>query len=123
MNRINAVTNKVDYSHFKRSYKKRNMKEEMYLMDLFHFVYAGKADIFITKKNRNYRLIISGVHIVEDTFCFTPHVTKRYDFQSLYYAIKAFNIVVQILTNTVDWYDPDLFCTSKVFDEVTIGRE
>ena len=109
----------------RRSYRNKNMKKEMYLMDCFHLSYAGKAEIFITYKalTKKYVLIITGVHIVEDQYAFTPKYTKRYEFDSLYYCILGFSLACKIIMNGMDWYSPDMFDLHNIYDEITVVVE
>lgn len=104
----------------RKSIKNRNLDKGILLQSMFHLNYAGKANIFIdyNKITRKYKLVIQGVHIVEDVFCFSENYIKRYEFESLYYAIRGFQIVNNILMSNMDWYDPDLFATSNVYDEI-----
>lgn len=115
--------NKDSFRKKRRSYKNKNMKKSMYLQDCFHLAYAGKADIFISFNDlkKKYELIISGVHIVEDVYAFTSRYSKHYYFDSLYNAIKAFNLVLNILTSTTDWYNPDMFDSRYIYDEIKVG--
>lgn len=119
MNVYKTSTNKNSYNKKIQSFKKRNLTKEMAIMDLFHFVYAGKADIYIFFQKGFYYLVIDGVHIVENIYCFTPNHTHRYKFEKLYTAILAFNTVVNILINSMDWYYPDMF-DKYIYDEVTV---
>ena len=122
-NSVLSVSNKKDFNKSYRNYKKKNMKKEFMLMDLFHFVYVGKADIYLSYNSRKQKflMIVTGVHIVQDIFCFTPNYHCQHEFDSLYQAIKGFNKVVGILIDSMDWYDPEIFDSDLVYDEITIG--
>lgn len=102
----------------KRSIKNHNQKLEILLQKMFSFQYAGKANIFIHTRYDNFELVIQGVHIVENIYCFAPNFTKRYKFESLYTAIKAFNIVVSIIVSSMDWFTPEVFKGSMLYDEI-----
>lgn len=102
----------------KRSIKNRNQKLDILLQQMFNFQYAGKANIFIHTRYDNFELVIQGVHIVENIYCFAPNFVKRYKFESLYTAIKAFNIVVSIVASSMDWFTPEVFKGSAIYDEI-----
>lgn len=90
-------------------------------MQCFDFVYAGKAHVFIHTRYDKYELVVTGVHIVEDIYTFAPNYKKRYVFEKLYTAIKAFNVVCSIiLNNNLDWYSPELFETREIYNELFI---
>lgn len=116
------MNNKIMCTAYKKhkTIKNRNVDKGILLMRCFSFDYAGKAQIFITFQRNKYMLVISGVNIVEDIFCFAPHVTKRYYFEKLYTAICAFNTLVQILTSSMDWYNKEAFEYENIYDELFI---
>ena len=102
----------------KKSIKNRNMSLDMLLMTMFNFQYAGKANIYIHTRYNKFELVHQGVHIVEDIFLFSPNYVKRYKFDSLYQAIKAFNLSVQIVTSSMDWFNPEAFKGTQLYDEI-----
>lgn len=104
----------------KRSIKNKNMSTDLLLMSMFRFDYAGKAQVFIHKRFDKFELVVSGVHIVEDIYAFSKNYTKRYKFNSLYYAVLGFNTVVQIITNSMDWFNKECFQGSEVYNELFI---
>lgn len=114
----NIIGNSFDKNYKHKSIKNRNVDKGILLQRCFSFQYAGKADVFITFQRGKYQLVITGVNIVEDIFCFAPHVTKRYNFEKLYTAICAFNIVVKILCNNMDWYNKECFDYENIYDEI-----
>lgn len=115
--------NKKSYSTTQKQIKKRNIKNknqklDLLLQQMFSFQYAGKANIFIHTRYDKFELVISGVHIVEDIYCFAPHYKKCYKFESLYTAIKAFNTVVLIIVSSMDWFTPETFKGTSIYDEI-----
>ena len=104
-----------------KSIKNKNVSKDLLIMQCFDFVYAGKAHVFIHIRYDKYELVVTGVHIVEDIYIFSPNYKSRYLFDKLYTAIRAFNIVVGILVNgSMDWYSPDLFETRELYNELFI---
>lgn len=101
-----------------QSFKNKNIKTDLLLMQMFDFTYAGKAHVFIHKSRDKYELVHQGVHLVEDIYTFSKNYTARYKFESLYMAIVAFNHSVQIITSSMDWYNPDCFEGYQVYDEI-----
>lgn len=102
----------------RRSFKNKNQSLDMLLQQMFNFQYAGKVNIFIHTRYDKFELVHDGVHIVEDVFVFSPHYVKRFKFDSLYQAICAFNLSVRIICNSMDWYSPEVFKGSAIYDEV-----
>ena len=106
-----------DYPKPHRCIKNKNQKLDLLLQQLFNFTYAGKAHIFITKRKENYIVVCEGVQFVEDIFCFAPNYFHRFKADTLYNAIKIFNLCVKKLTESMDWFYPDMF---KDYSEIFI---
>lgn len=103
-----------------RSIKNRNMKLDLLLMEMFSFRYAGKCHVFLHTRKDKIELVFQGVHLVEDIYTFSPNYIARYKFDSLYQAIQAFNLSVRIICSSMDWFSPELFIGSAVYDELFI---
>lgn len=101
-----------------RSIKRKNMKLDLLLMNMFSFSYAGKCHVFIHTRYDKYELVTDKVHIVEDIFTFSPNYIARYKFDTLYQAILAFNKVVSIIVSSMDWFNPELFNGTVIYDEI-----
>lgn len=114
---IHCVTSKKTK---KRCIKNKNQKLDLLLMQMFDFTYAGKCHIFLHTRFDKFELVVDGVHIVENIYCFSPHYKKYYQFEKLYTAIKAFNVVVQIITNNLDWFSPECFEGMEIYNELFI---
>ena len=100
--------------------KNKNLKKDLLLMSLFDFTYAGKCNMFITKKYDKYCVVLTGVHLVKDIYVFAPHYKHEFKYDNLYDAIICFNKIIQFITSSMDWYSPEVFDTSNVYAEVFI---
>lgn len=115
----------VVQSPYVKKYKKRNitnknMKTDLLLQYCFNFQYAGKCTVFIHTRRDKFELVHQGVHLVQDIFTFSPNFTARFEFDTLYQAILAFNKTVQILTSSMDWYDPKVYKNNNIYKELFI---
>lgn len=103
-----------------RSIKNKNMKLDFLLIEMFSFRYAGKCEVFIHTRKDKYELVHQGIHIVEDIYTFSPNYIARYKFDSLYQAIQAFNLTVRIICSSIDWFSPETFIGTAIYDELFI---
>lgn len=103
-----------------KSIKNKNVELGILLQRMFSFSYAGKAEVFIYKQYDKFVLVQQGVHLVEDIYTFSPNYIARFKFDSLYQAICGFNKTVQIITDSMDWYNADCFKGSALYDELFI---
>lgn len=103
-----------------KSIKNKNIETGILLQRMFSFTYAGKAEVFIYKQYDKFVLVHQGVHLVQDIYTFSPNYIAKFKFDSLYQAIIAFNKTVQIITDSMDWYNSDCFKGSAVYDELFI---
>ena len=116
--------NKVIHSQYKitktKCLKNKNLSLDMILQSMFNFTYAGKCQIFIKTSYDKFQVVHQGIHIVEDIFLFTPNFYKRFTFDSLYQAVVAFNKTVQFITSSMDWFEPEVFKGTALYDQITI---
>ena len=89
-------------------------------MQMFNFDYAGKANIFIHYTKPYYIVTASGIHFVDDIYTFSPNYKRHWKFKKLYNAIYCFNQLVSFTCSSMDWFNPEVFETSKVYEELFI---
>lgn len=103
-----------------KSIKNRNLKKDLLYQSMFNFTYAGKCEIFIQTRYDKFEVVARGIHFLDDIFVFTPNYFKRWSFETLYLAILAFNSMIKKVTESMDWYKPELFQSKEVYEEITI---
>lgn len=86
---------------------KKLFTKNTYLMQAFHFSYAGICDCYICSSGSKYRVITSGFKIENDVLTFSKDTTCIFPFNKLYYAISFFNKIMNVVSSSMDWYQPD----------------
>lgn len=76
----------------------------------FNFQYAGIANVFITMTRNKYTVCSSGFEVIDSITFFKKDKTYiRKSYNDLYEAILTYNYLVRCLTDSLDWYHPDLY--------------
>lgn len=112
----NTYISSYNSSHRKRKFKDKNLSYKYKIMMSFNFVYAGIVNVFILPEKGNYYIVCTGFTYDGFNIFFSKNRHMKKEYHSLYTAILAFNQIVQVITQSLDWFTPYYFDDNNFYE-------
>lgn len=101
----------------KHSFKKKDLTPTQKLMNGFNFSFAGACKIFMSMNRKYFIVSWLGFNLRENIVFFNKNAINHCKFETLFSAIQFFIYLVNMVTQDLTWYKPELFNDNDEFYE------